>query len=168
MFDKLIRRVFDSAVRARVGFLSEPTAILGGDKRDRKVRAVSLEEWAAIDKQNGDDAAAASIDRYSDGKDYAVIVTARDSGVTVVALGDDRAEFLRRFFADGGQRSIIGGSIREARINPPPPPPPPGHPPWDLVGRLDAILRVGSLPVVEGIIDPNFRDTLVDNVRGPR
>lgn len=149
MFDKLIRRVFDASNRGRVGFLSEPTALVATAKRDRKLRVVSLHDWYAIDKANGNDDAVAAVDRYADGKDYAIVVSAREPGLIAVALEGARAEFIDRFVAEGSRRGLMGGSIREARINVPPPPPPPTYPPLSVVARLDAALRVASLPVVD-------------------
>lgn len=148
MFENLLRRVLTSVDRVRVGFVSEPTAIAAIDPRHRKIRALALADWKAADDRNGEDDAVASIDTYSDGKTYAVIVSAGSADIVVVALDARRDEFSREFLAERASRVLLGGSIREARINPPPPPPPPGHPPWELIGRLDAMLRVSQLPVI--------------------
>ena len=167
MFEKLIRRVSESASKARVGFLSEPTAIVGGDQRDRKVIVASLEEWYAIDKENGDDAASASIQRDDKDNVYAVVVSASNPAVVLVKLdkGEARAEFLDKFLNETrAPRVILGNNLdlRAARINPPPPPPPPNHEFWKHIVSLDAFVKVSRLEVLERdfIVDPNFRNPI--------
>jgi hypothetical protein len=148
MFTHLLRRLADSIDRVRVGFLSEPVALAAPNPKDRPVRVFELAAWLKLDDRNGDDDAIASIDRYDDGKEYAVIVTARSRDVIVIDIDGRRADFLKEFLDEKAIRSVFQSGIREARINPPPPPPPPGRPLWELVGRLDGLLRVGQLPVV--------------------
>jgi|JI10StandDraft_1071094.scaffolds.fasta_scaffold28206_7 hypothetical protein len=148
MFTHLLRRLADSIDRVRVGFLSEPVALAAPNPKDRPVRVFDLASWLKQDDRNGDDDAIASIDRYDDGKEYAVIVTARSRDVIVIDIDGRRADFLKEFLDEKAIRSVFQSGIREARINPPPPPPPPGRPLWELVGRLDGLLRVGQLPVV--------------------
>lgn len=149
MFTHLLRRLADSIDRARVSFLSEPVALAAPDPAARPVRQYDLATWLQLDDRNGDDDAIASVDRYKDGKEYAVIVSARSREVIVIDVDGRRDEFLKAFLDEQATRSVITGGIREARINPPPPPPPPGRPPWELLGRLDGLLRVGELPVVK-------------------
>ena len=149
MFDFLIRTLVKQADRVRVGLVSEPTAIAATDVRRRKVVALSLEDWLRTDHQNGDDDAAAAIDRYADGQLYAVIAAAGTTELVVVPLGKDRNKFAESFTSELATRTIFDNSIAAARINPPPPPPPPGYPPVWVVARLDAILRVSRLPVIE-------------------
>lgn len=154
MFSKLLRRMIETADRVRVGFVSEPIALAAADPSHRKVRFFSLEEWLGSDARNGNDDAVAAIDRYADGRHYAVIVPAGSVEVYQVDLGEERARFEKAFYAEDAIRVILNSGIREIKVNPPPPPPPPGHPPpWALVARCDAILRTVRLPVVNTKID---------------
>ena len=149
MFTHLLRRLADTIDRARVSFLSEPVALAAPDLANRKVHHYDLETWLKLDDKNGDDDAIAGFYQYEGGTEMAVVVTARSSEVIVVDLQGQRDKFTIAFLDEPkATRSLIGGT-REARINPPPPPPPPTRPPLELVGRLDALLRIGGLPVVK-------------------
>lgn len=153
MFTHLLRRLADSIDRVRVGFLSEPVALAAPNPKDRPVRVFDLASWLKQDDRNGDDDAIASIDRYDDGKEYAVIVTARSRDVIVIDIDGRRADFLKEFLDEKAIRSVFQSGIREARINPPPPPPPPGYPAPDLLARLEAGLRVLRLPVLVASVE---------------
>lgn len=151
MFDSLIRLVLKSADRVRVGFVSEPVALAAPDMRHRTLRPMSLAQFLKTDHQNGDDDAAAAIERAEGGGYGAVIVAAGATEVLLVDIGTDRAEFTRAFTAEKASRTIVHNSLggRAILFNPPPPPPPPGHPLWETVARLDATLRVIRVPVMD-------------------
>jgi hypothetical protein len=149
MFTHLLRRLADTIDRARASFLSEPVALAASDPSKHPVREYDLTAWLKLDDNNRDEDAIAGIDRYSDGKEYAVIVTAGSRELVVIDIDGRRQEFIKAFLDEKATRSVLNSGIREARFNPPPPPPPPGRPPWELIGRLDGLLRVGELPVVK-------------------
>lgn len=149
MFTHLLRRLADTIDRARVSFLSEPVALAAPNLAQRKVVQYDLETWLKLDDKNGDDDAIAGFYQYEGGTEMAVVVTARSSDVIVIDLRGARAKFIDDFLSEAkATRGLITGT-REARINPPPPPPPPTRPPIELVGRIDALLRIGGLPVIK-------------------
>lgn len=156
MFKKLLRDLFDTAHQPRVGFVTEPTALVASPDR-RELRRVELAAWTDLAARHAGRAMSASLIGGDDDKhSHALVLIDGDEALTVVALPSrkERAAFIAGFVDDGAApRSLGRFDLVAARINPPPPPPPPGYPPPDLLARLEAGLRVLRLPVLVASVE---------------
>ncbi|MBL8621818.1 MAG: hypothetical protein JNK64_10960 [Myxococcales bacterium] len=157
MFKKLLRDLIDTSHQPRVGFVTEPTALVASHDR-REMRRVELPAWNDLAARHAGRAMSASL--VGGGEDdkgsYALVLIDGAEELTVVLLPSrkERAAFIAGFVDDGAAaRSLSRFDLVAARINPPPPPPPPGYPPPELLARLEAGLRVLRLPVLVASVE---------------
>ncbi|MEZ4399370.1 MAG: hypothetical protein R3B06_05095 [Kofleriaceae bacterium] len=156
MFTSLVRRVIEAVKEPRVAFVTEPTALLATRAR-RPMQEVPFDKWVDLEHRLGDRAMAAALVPVAKGKSVAYVLVGGTSELVAVMLeGDQRLKFLDTFLdqQDRGPRSLTGADLVAVRWNPPPPPPPPWYPPYDLSARLEANLKILSLPVVAGEFSP--------------
>lgn len=157
MFRKLLRDIFDTPTHARVGFVTEPTALIASPDR-RPLRRVGLDAWSELAARHGDAAMSASLVGADDDKHgHALVLVAGVDELVVVELPSrkERAAFIAGFIDDvhAASRALTRLDAVAIRINPPPPPPPPGYPVPELLARLEAGLRVLRVPVLTASVE---------------
>lgn len=168
MFSKLIRRVTER-VPARIGIVSEPTAITVDTRHSRPVREIALDHWRELSARLTGRAAAAQVAHRDDGSAQVLLIVDGEETAFFVQLGDrgDLARLLADFVSDPKTDRLVvttndwpGIDVVSTPKTTPPPPPGGGLPPKPtelpfgkrgqlILARLETILNIAVLDVRE-------------------